>query len=95
MHYSQYNYGLGLDKKIEQIFRVVRQPNRVLPYERKFQAAVTYEIDTTKYEIVRVEFSVLDWLASVGGLSSIILAVLKVVSTLESPHRYVASALIA
>ena len=92
--YNLYNFGLGLYAHQDTIFKVQSQPNRVLPYNRRFQIAVTYEIDSSRYEIVRVEYSFFDWLSAIGGLGSIILAVSKLVSALDSPQRYVTSALI-
>ena len=83
--YNTYNYGLGLYGELETIFRIIDQPNRVLPYARPFQIAVTFEIDSTKYEIIRLEFSLFDWLSAIGGLSSIILAVSSGIGALESP----------
>ena len=65
-----------------------------MPYSRPFKAAVTYEIDSTKYHVIRFEFTVFDWLSAIGGLSSIILAISTTIGALESPQRYVASALI-
>ena len=79
---------------METIFKVIEKPVRVLPYARLFQIAVTFEIDSTKYEIVRLEFSFFDWLSAIGGLSSIVLGASTVISALESPQRYVTAALI-
>ena len=44
--------------------------------------AVTFEIDLTHYEMKRMEFSYLDWLSAVGGLSSIILAASNMIGKL-------------
>jgi len=93
--YNYYNYGLGLYRELETIFKIIESPNRVLPYLRPFQIAVTFEIDSTKYELIRLEFSLFDWLSAIGGLSSIILGASTIISALESPQRYVTSALIA
>ena len=83
--YNTYNYGLGLYGELETIFKITEEPSRVLPYARPFQIAVTFEIDSTKYEIIRLEFSLFDWLSAIGGLSSIILAVSAGIGALESP----------
>ena len=92
--YNYYNYGLGLYGSTETIFKVIEKPVRVLPYARLFQIAVTFEIDSTKYELTRLEFSLFDWLSAIGGLSSIVLGASTVISALDSPQRYVTAALV-
>ena len=94
VNFIHYQFGLGLYETLETIFKIREKPVRILPYRRLFQVAVTYEIDSTKYEFFRLEFSFFDWLSSIGGLSSIILAVSTAIGALESPQRYVVSALI-
>ena len=55
--------------------------------------AVTFEIDLTHYEVKRMEFSYLDWLSAVGGLSSIIFAASNLIGKLQSPQMHMTSAL--
>ena len=66
-----------------------------MPYKNNFQTAVTYEVDTTKYVLIRNEFKLLDWAANIGGLISIFLATSQLFHVLESPHYFVTSAMIA
>ena len=72
--YLQNNLGLGLSDRKRNIFQSEQKGSRVLAYSRPFQIAVTFEIDLTHYELIRMEVSYLDWLSAVGGLSSIIFA---------------------
>ena len=65
----------------------------MLAYSRPFQIAVTFEIDLTHYEMIRMELSYLDWLSAVGGLSSIIFAASQMIGKLQSPQMHMTSAL--
>ena len=71
----------------------MERPSRVLVYDRPFQIAVTFEIDSTSYEMNRQEFSFLDWLSKIGGLSSIILGVSQFVGNMESAQMFATSSL--
>ena len=68
---------------------------REMPYVIPIQTAITYEMDSVKYDLIRQEYMLLDWFASIGGLVSIALALADMVSRLESPHFFVTSAMIA
>ena len=39
--------------------------------------AIAFEMDLNHYEIIRTEFTFLDWLSAVGGLGSITFAIVK------------------
>ena len=52
---------------------------------------MTFENDSTSYELVRMEFSMLDWIAKVGGLSSIILGISQFVGNMESAQMFATS----
>ena len=47
--YLEHNWGFG-SETLEQIIKTVQQMSRILPYARKFEVAITYEIDSTQYE---------------------------------------------
>ena len=67
---------------------------RILPYIREFQVAITYEIDSTLYESHRIEYTYLDWLASIGGFSSILFAVSQAIGALDDAQMQVTSAML-
>ena len=94
LHYNHRNLGLGLMKKSEKIVNTEDKPWRIIPYLRPFQTAITFEIDSTKYEMTRVEFTFFNWLATVGGLSSIALAITNAAGAFDNAQMYVTSALI-
>ena len=68
-------------------------PTRVLAYDRPFYIAVTFEINSTHYEVIRMELTYFDWLSAVGGLSSIIFSVSQLAGNLESAQMYATSAM--
>ena len=49
---------------------------------------MTFEIDSTYYEVNRIEFSFLDWLSKMGGLSSILLGISQFVGNMESAQMF-------
>ena len=97
VHYNKYNIGLGVsDKKVvEPIFHCADDKIREMPYKIPIQTAITYEMDSIKVDLIRNEYTLLDWFASIGGLGSIGLAIAQLFSLLESPHYFVTSAMIA
>ena len=46
--------------------------------------AITFEIDLTKYEMTRLEFTFFNWLSAVGGLGSIVFAVSNAAGSLDN-----------
>ena len=44
--YMAQNWGFG-SEVLEQIIKTVQKMSRILPYKRKFEVAITYEIDST------------------------------------------------
>ena len=71
-----YNIGLIYGNSIkEPIFHSYDERTRELPYRNKIQSAVTFEMDSVKYEVIREEYTLLDWVAAIGGLGSILLGV--------------------
>ena len=56
---------------------------------------MTYEIDLTKYELIKKDFTLLEFLSGFGGLISIFLAITQVIHLFESPHYFVTSAMMA
>ena len=83
IHYSEHTFGLELGQKKIKIHNSVESLPRILPYKRMFQTAITFEIDTTLYEVIKIEYSAFDWLSSIGGLSSIIFAISQAIGSLE------------
>ena len=81
-------------KKSERIVNTEEKPWRIMPYLQKYQTAVTFEVDSTKYEMTRVEFTFFNWLATVGGLSSIALAFSNLAGAFDNAQMFVTSALI-
>ena len=47
--YMEQNWGFG-SEVLEKIIKTVQHISRILPYARKFEVAITYEIDSTQYE---------------------------------------------
>ena len=41
---------------------------RIMPYQNKFQMAVTFEFWDTKQLFIRTDYGVLDFLSDIGGL---------------------------
>ena len=68
--------------------------SRTLPYARKFEVAVTYEIDSTQYESRKIEYTYLDWVAAIGGFSSILFAISNAVGALDNAQMQVTSAML-
>ena len=96
IHYNKYNIGLGLgDKRVEPIFHCEDDKIREMPYKIPIQTAITYEMDSIKVDLIRNEYTLLNWFASIGGLGSMGLAIAQLVSLLESPQYFVTSAMIA
>ena len=52
-------------------------------------------MDSVKYEVIREEYTLLDWVAAIGGLGSILLGVAQTLHQLESPHYFVTAAMAA
>ena len=84
--YSESTFGLGLTQKTLKIHNSKESLPRILPYKRQFQTAITYEIDLTLYELIKVEFSAFDWLSAIGGLTSIVAAISQVMGSIEDPQ---------
>ena len=66
----------------------------MIPYSRKFQVAITFEIDLTLYEMTKIEYTVFDWLSAIGGLGSILFTISQAFGAFEDAQMYVASAMI-
>ena len=73
--YHERNYGISSEETSQLNVETSQGNLRILPYIRRFQVAITYEIDSTLYESHRIEYTYLDWIASIGGFSSILFAV--------------------
>ena len=56
--------------------------------------AVSFEVDSTRYEMIRNEFSIVEWLAGLGGLFSFLNLFPKIISYLDSPQLLVAQDLV-
>ena len=94
MTYNYYNIGLGLYEREEWIHKITDYPTRVLPYkDRDYVVAVTYEMELTEANIFRIEPTYFDWLTAVGGLSSIILAVSRIIGSIKSTQMFVTSSM--
>lgn len=50
---------------------------------------------STKYELIKSEYSYFDFFSSLGGLGSLLLGIQQVVSALEMPQLYVAADMLA
>ena len=59
------------------------------------QVAVTYEIDPTLHEVVKMEFTFLEWLSLTGGLSSILFVASQSIGSLDDTSLFVLSALMS
>lgn len=66
----------------------------MIPYSRKFQVAITFEIDLTLYEMTKIEYTVFDWLSAIGGLGSILFTISQAFGAFEDAQMYVTSAMI-
>ena len=91
--YHDKNLGLGVGRSTETIFQTHEKPSRVLIYDRPWQIAVTFEIDSTYYKLIRMELSYLDWLSSVGGLSTIIFGITQFMGNMESASMFATSSM--
>ena len=80
---------------MEEIHHCENERVRGLPYAIPIQTAITYEMNSVKFDLIRKEYMLLDWFAAVGGLVSLALALAQIVALLESPHYFVTSAMIA
>ena len=94
VHYMAHNWGFG-SEVLEQIIKTVQQLTRILPYSRKIMVAITYEIDSTQYEQRRIEYTYFDWMAQLGGFSSILFAIANAVGALDNAQMQVTSAMLA
>lgn len=70
----------------------MQQPTRFMTYDRNLASAVTFEIDSTKYVVKRQEFTLLDWIASLGGLASLLYTCAwSLAFIMDSPQMFVVS----
>ena len=86
IHYTESTFGLGLTQKMIKIHNSKESFPRILPYKRPFQTSITFEIDLTLYELIKVEFSAFDWLSAIGGLTSIVAAFSQLIGNIEDPQ---------
>lgn len=95
LEFSRMRIGLGLDSDSLHVISSYEDKVRQLPYDNNFKASVTFEIDSTIYNLQRHEFTLIDWLTIVGGVASTITAVIQLFGLLDDPQMFVTSALIA
>ena len=57
--------------------------------------AITFEQDSTKFMVIRNEYSWLDWIASIGGLSSLFFSLAKIIGKTDDPNLYVSQHLMS
>ena len=57
--------------------------------------AITFEQDSTKYLVIRNEYSWFDWIASIGGLSSLFFSLAKIIGKTDDPNLFVSQQLMA
>ena len=50
------------------VFKIDQDLTRVMPYEKSFQTAVTYELSHKRQVYYRQVYGLLDWLRDIGGL---------------------------
>jgi len=66
------SYALGFLKEnfrlIERTFSIIDTETRSIPYQKKIQNAITYEINSTRMRVERTEYSLLELLGNVGGI---------------------------
>ena len=82
---SYYRFGFGFSTQKETIYQCRDAKSRILPYENNFLNSVTYEIETTRYLLIKREYSILDYFTSLGGLGSLLLGISTILNALESP----------
>ena len=58
---------------------------RIMPYLEKYQVGITYEVDSTQYDLTRQDFTVFEWISNVGGLGFLFSAAALFVGWLNSP----------
>ena len=57
IEYSTQRIGLNFDKTTQRVFKIMSQPIRLYQFKSNVISALTFELDTTKYEMIRNEFS--------------------------------------
>ena len=57
--------------------------------------AITFEQDSRKYLVIRNEFSWFDWIASIGGISSLMFSMAKIIGTTDDPNLFVSQHLMS
>lgn len=97
IQFTRFPLGIHLEDESDQIFTVIDDPLRILPYNNTFQNAVTFEISENKKILTRVDYGVLDWLSDIGGLYKILqMGVLMLVLMMNEhgPTLFVTTSLI-
>ena len=94
VQYHEKNFGIGFAQSEELLVNAVSTEIRTLPYKRQFQVAITYEIDSTEHVSIRIEVTALDWLASIGGLTSALLVCAQAIGALDDAQMQVTSAML-
>ena len=42
-----------------------------MPYKERFHLIITYEVDSSMYQIERIETTIINWLGEIGGFWAI------------------------
>ena len=98
VNFNEMFFGLNLDKESQKIFSIFDSQLRFLPYDSKWQAAVTFEFWDTLKVYHRIDYGLLDWLSDIGGLYNILSLVFLIVLSWyigDGPSFFVASDMIS
>ena len=88
-------YKFGDSKNIQaELIHSVPINNRQIPYRKRFQTAITYEVEKTKAVIQRVETYGSDLLEKLGGYWSFLAIFLVLFEIPNNPQLYVVSDMI-
>ena len=66
-----------------------------MPYLEKYQIGVTFEIDSTKHDLERQDFTVFEWISNVGGLGFLFSGAAVFVGWLNTPQLWITSAMLS
>ena len=66
-----------------------------MPYEEKYQLAITYEVDPTEYQQERSDVTLFEWLSGVGGLGFLFRFSHLIIKFSDNPDMFVTSAMVA
>ena len=90
--------GLGIFPEIEEIvWRNEKMPIRIMPYNKLYQSAVTYEFWDTKYVYIRNDYGFFDWQSDLGGfLGTLTLVASSIIGLIvtNGPHVFTSTSLV-